>query len=51
MEKNIYKKFIRVGIFLNPGDTPIGNPLGVKAKLGALIKHKKPTLILEGKLR
>jgi len=51
MEKDIFKKFIRVGIFLNPGDTPIGNPLGVKAKLGAFIKHKKPTLILEGKLR
>ena len=51
MEKDIYRKFVRLGIFLNPGDKPIQNPLGVKAKLGALIKHKKPTLILEGKLR
>lgn len=51
MEKNIYLKFVRVGIFLNPGDTPIKNPLGVKAKLGALMKTKKPKLILEGKLR
>jgi hypothetical protein len=51
MEKNIYLKFVRVGIFLNPGDKPIKNPLGVKAKLGALMKTKKPKLILEGKLR
>ena len=51
MEKDIYLKFVRVGIFLNPGDTPIKNPLGVKAKLGALMKTQKPKLILEGKLR
>ena len=51
MEKNIYRKFVRLGIFLNPGDKPIQNPLGVKAKLGALMKTKKPKLILEGKLR
>jgi hypothetical protein len=51
MEKNIYLKFVRIGIFLNPGDKPIKNPLGVKAKLGALMKTKKPKLILEGKLR
>jgi hypothetical protein len=51
MEKNIYKKFIRVGIFLNSGGKPIQNPLGVKSTLDALIKTEKPTLILEGKLR
>jgi hypothetical protein len=51
MEKDIYLKFVRVGIFLNPGDTPIKNPLGVSAKLGALMKTEKPKLILEGKLR
>lgn len=51
MEKNIYKQFIRVGIFLNPGDKAIQNPLGVKSTLGALIKTETPTLILEGKLR
>jgi len=51
MEKNIYLKFVRVGIFLNPGDKPIKNPLGVSAKLGALMKAEKPKLILEGKLR
>jgi len=51
MEKNIYLKFVRVGIFLNPGDKPIKNPLGVSAKLGALMKTQKPKLILEGKLR
>ncbi|MBW2603719.1 MAG: hypothetical protein JRE28_05310 [Deltaproteobacteria bacterium] len=51
MEKNIYLKFVRVGIFLNPGDKPVKNPLGIKSKLGALLKTKKPKLILEGKLR
>ena len=51
MEKNIYLKFVRVGIFLNPGDKPIKNPLGISAKLGALMKTQKPKLILEGKLR
>ena len=51
MEKNIYLKFVRVGIFLNPGDKAIQNPLGVKAALGELIKTETPTLILEGKLR
>jgi hypothetical protein len=49
--KNIYKKFIRIAIYLNPDKQPIENPLGVKATLGALIKEKKPTMILEGKLR
>jgi hypothetical protein len=51
MEKDIYLKFVRVGIFLNPAGNAIQNPLGVKSTLGALIKEKKPTLILEGKLR
>jgi len=51
MEKNIYLKFVRVGIFLNPGGKAIQNPLGVKAALGELIKTETPTLILEGKLR
>jgi len=51
MEKDIYLKFIRVGIFLNPVDKAIQNPLGVKSTLGPLLKEEKPTLILEGKLR
>jgi len=51
MEKDIYLKFVRVGIFLNPAGNAIQNPLGVKSTLGALIKEKKPTLILEGKIR
>jgi hypothetical protein len=51
MEKNIYKQYIRVGIFLNPGDKAIQNPLGVKAALGDLVKTETPKLILEGKLR
>jgi len=51
MTKDIYKKFVQVAIYLNPGGKPIKNPLGVKAALGALIKPEKPTLVLEGKLR
>ena len=51
MKKDIYKKFIRIAIYLNPGDKPIENPVGVKAALGELIKEKLPTMILEGKLR
>jgi len=51
MEKDIYRQYIRVGIFLNPVDKAIQNPLGVKSTLGPLLKEEKPTLILEGKLR
>ena len=51
IKKDIYKKFIRVGIYLNPDKQPIHNPLGVKATLGALMKSKKPKMVLEGKLR
>jgi len=51
MEKNIYKRFVAVGIYLNPGGTPIANPVGVKAALGSLVEKEKPKLILQGKLR
>lgn len=51
MKKDIYKRFLGVGIFLNPGEKPIGNPLGVKAALGSLVAKDKPKLILQGKLR
>lgn len=51
MKKDIYKRFVGVGIFLNPGGKPIGNPLGVKAALGSLVAKDKPKLILQGKLR
>ena len=51
MKKDIYKRFLGVGIFLNPGGKPIGNPLGVKAALGSLVAKDKPKLILQGKLR
>jgi hypothetical protein len=51
MKKNIYKRFVAVGIYLNPGGKPIANPVGVKAALGSLIEEKKPKLVLEGKLR
>lgn len=49
--KNMYKKFTKLGIFLNPDKKPVHNPLGVKAKLGALIAKKKPKMVLQGKLR
>jgi hypothetical protein len=51
IKKDSYLRFIRIAIFLNPGDKPIHNPLGVKAKLGALMKSDKPKMVLEGKLR
>jgi hypothetical protein len=51
MKKDIYKRFVAVGIYLNPGGKPIANPLGVKAALGSLVAKDKPKLILEGKLR
>jgi len=51
MTKNIYKRFVMVGIYLNPSGKPIGNPVGVKATLGALMKQDKPKLVLQGKLR
>ena len=51
MEKNIYLKYTRLAIYLNPDKKPIHNPLGVKAKLGAFMKSKKPKMVLEGKLR
>jgi hypothetical protein len=51
MTKDIYKRFVEVGIYLNPGGKPIGNPVGVKAALGSLVEHEKPKPILQGKLR
>ena len=51
MTKDMYRRFIRIAVYLNPGDTPIHNPLGVKATLGELVKTKLPKMILEGKLR
>ena len=51
IEKDIYKKFTKLGIYLNPDKKPVHNPLGVKAKLGALMKKKKPKMVLVGKLR
>ena len=51
IKKDSYKRFVRLGVYLNPGKTPAGNPLGVKAKLGAIMKAKKPKLVLAAKLR
>jgi len=49
--KDIYKKFVQVAIFLNPGGKPIKNPLGVRAALGPLLASEKPKMVLAGKLR
>ncbi|HTF98977.1 MAG TPA: hypothetical protein VK654_00145 [Nitrospirota bacterium] len=51
IKKDIYKRFVMVGIYLNPGGTPIANPVGVKSQLGPLVEKAKPKLILKGKLR
>jgi len=51
MKKDSYKRFVAVGIYLNPGGKPIGNPVGVSAALGSLVARDKPQLILQGKLR
>ena len=51
IKKDSYKRFVRLGVFMNPGNTPVGNPLGVKAKLGAIMKTKKPKMVLVAKLR
>jgi len=51
IKKNAYERFVKLGIFLNPGTQPLLNPLGVDTTLGPLVTITKPTLILEGKLR
>jgi uncharacterized alpha/beta hydrolase family protein len=51
IDKNSFLRFRKVAIYLNPGGEPVKNPLGVKAKLGALMKKKKAKMVLEGKLR
>jgi len=51
INKDGYKRFTKLGVFLNPGKKPIGNPLGVKAKLGAIIKQHKAKMVLIAKLR
>lgn len=51
MKKDVYKRFVGVAIYLNPGGKPIGNPLGVKGALGPLLATEKPKIILQGKLR
>lgn len=51
MKKDVYKTFVAIGIYSNPGGKPIENPVGVKAALGELVKPTLPTMVLEGKLR
>ena len=51
MKKDSYKRFVQVGIYLNPGGKPIGNPVGVAAALGSLVARDTPKIILQGKLR
>ncbi len=51
IKKNIYKRYINLAIYFNPDKKPIANPVGVKAKLGAILKAKKPKMVLVAKLR
>jgi len=51
ISKDSYKRYIKLAIFLNPGGKPIHNPVGVKAKLGAVLKTEKPKMVLVAKLR
>ena len=51
MTKDIYRRYVRIAVYLNPGDQPIPNPVGVKAKLGQFLKTKLPKMVLAGKLR
>lgn len=51
IEKNIYKRYINLAIYFNPDKKAIANPVGVKAKLGAILKAKKPKMVLVAKLR
>ena len=51
IKKDIYKKFRKIGIYLNPDKQPVTNPLGVSAKLGAFMKKKDAKMVLEGKIR
>jgi hypothetical protein len=51
MKKDIYKRFVEAGIYLNPGGKPMANPVGVAAALGSLVAKDTPKLILQGKLR
>jgi hypothetical protein len=51
IKKASFKRFVHMGVYMNPGNTPVGNPLGVKAKLGAFMKAKKPKMVLVANLR
>lgn len=49
--KDSYKRYTKLAIYLNPGGKPIKNPVGVKAKLGAVLKTEKPKMVLVATLR
>ncbi len=49
IDKDVYKRFTELAIYLNPDKKPVGNPLGVKAESDALT-IKKPKMVLVGKL-
>ena len=51
ISKDSYKRYTKLAIYLNPGGKPINNPVGVKAKLGAVLKAEKPKMVLVAKLR
>lgn len=51
IEKDSYKRYTTLAIYLNPGGKPIHNPVGVKATLNAVMKQEKPVMVLSAKLR
>ncbi len=49
IDKDVYKRFTELAIYLNPDKKPVSSPFGVKAESGALTV-KKPKMVLVGKL-
>ena len=49
--KDSYKRYTKLAVYLNPDGKAILNPVGVKSKLGAVIKGKKPKMVLVANLR
>jgi hypothetical protein len=49
IDKDVYKHFTELAIYLNPDKKPVGNPLGVKVESDALT-IEKPKMVLVGKL-
>ena len=49
IDKDVYKRFTELAIYLNPDKKPVGSPFRVKTESDALM-IKKPKMVLVGKL-